>query len=345
MGYTIDVYRRQMEPSESFIEFGGFLAFFPHLVAGPIQRSSGLLLQFREPRPPVTRDDVREALWLIAWGLYKKMVVADNMGLIANGIFGPYDKVTGPMSVPNDGLRLLVGLYAFAFQIYGDFSGYSDIARGTAKLLGFDIMINFNLPYFATSPSSFWRRWHISLSTWLRDYLYIGLGGNRGGAIKTYRNLFLTMLLGGLWHGAAWTFVLWGAYHGILLIVYRLLGLRTEEKDNPWYVNVMLGLVMFHLTCIGWLLFRAKNLATVGVFLQAIFLHPHSSPEAAQLFHSFVFYAWFLVFFQVIQGTMGTLSPMRRLPWFALLNIWAFILMSLASLSVQTSQEFIYFDF
>lgn len=345
MGYTIDVYRRQMAASESFVEFGGFLAFFPHLVAGPIQRSSGLLLQFREPRPRLTTTAAREAAWLITWGLYKKMVVADNMGRLVNETFGPFDKMLTSVSTPQDGLRLLFALYAFAFQIYGDFSGYTDIARGTAKLLGFDIMINFNLPYFATSPSSFWRRWHISLSTWLRDYLYIGLGGNRGGPIATYRNLFLTMLLGGLWHGASWTFVLWGAYHGILLIIYRVFGMRTERQDNPWFVNALLGVLMFHLTCLGWLLFRARNLATVGIFLQAIFLHPHGSPKAWEAGASVLYYCWFLVLFQVIQAVTKTLDPMPRLPWFVRLNIWIFVVMSLLALSVTNSQEFIYFDF
>ncbi len=240
-----------------------------------------------------------------------------------------------------------MGVYAFAFQIYGDFSGYTDIARGTARLLGFKIMLNFDLPYFATSPSSFWRRWHISLSTLLRDYLYISLGGNRGGPGAVYRNLMLTMLLGGLWHGASWTFVLWGFYHGALLVVYRAAGVRTEQGGYPRWVLFLMGVLMFHLTCLGWLFFRAQNLWTVGVFLQSILLSPHGSPEAYALFRDIVFYGWFLVAFDVLQGLteVGLLRPMGRWNWALRLNVWMLVLVSLAALTPQTPTTFIYFAF
>jgi len=345
MSYTIDVYRKQLKASTDMMEFATYVAFFPQLVAGPIERGKHLLPQFRRRRPALTGDSLREGAWLIAWGLYKKMVIADSMATIVNATFAPYDGLTAAATVPDDGLRLLIAIYAFALQIYCDFSGYTDIARGTAKLLGFDIMLNFNLPYFATSPSAFWSRWHISLSSWLRDYLYIPLGGNRGTAFMTYRNLALTMLLGGLWHGAAWNFVLWGAYHGTLLGIYRALGLRTEKGAYPWWVLGLMGIIMFHLTCVGWLLFRAQNVSTISIFLQSIFINPFGSPQALSDFKDLLYYGWFLIAFQVIQGTTGTLNPMARWHWFIRLNVWIFIIMSLVTIAGKGGQEFIYFAF
>lgn len=273
------------------------------------------------------------------------MVVADNVARIVNETFAPFDNLSSTMAVPEDGMRLLVAVYAFALQIYCDFSGYTDIARGTAKLLGFDIMVNFRLPYFATSPSDFWRRWHISLSTWLRDYLYIPLGGNRKGTFNLYRNLMITMVLGGLWHGAAWTFVLWGGFHGIVLILYRVLGSSSDETRSSRWVSVLQGLLMFHIVCFGWLIFRAQNLTTIGVFVQSIFLHPHWSPEAMTCLKSLVFYSWFLVLFQIVQASIKTLDPMAHLPQFLRLNVWIFVIMSLLSVASKGGQEFIYFAF
>lgn len=384
LAYTIDVYRGLVQPVERYATLAAFLSFFPQLVAGPISRPNQLLPQFLRPRV-LTREHFREGLWLIAWGLFKKMVVADNMALIVSAVFRPYDGTHPSSVVPEDGLRLLIGIYAFAFQIYGDFSGYTDIARGVSRLLGFELILNFNLPYFAVSPSDFWQRWHISLSSWLRDYLYIPLGGNRGGLVKTQRNLLITMLLGGLWHGANWTFVLWGAYHGLLLAVYRLVAPNltqrrkttlgaTQQVDRvacgrtavtTYAMLVPLGgadrlmgprrwaivtytisiLIMFHLTCLGWLLFRAQNLQTVGVFVTGIFLHPHWSSEAAELLRNLAFYGWFLVAFQLIQWIMGTLNPLKNLHWFVRLNVWLFVVMSILALSAQEKQAFIYFAF
>ncbi len=232
MSYAIDVYRGQMKAADSLMEVATYVSFFPPLAAGPIGRASQLLPQFQKCRT-ITRDDVRQGVWLITWGLYQKMVVADNLSLIVNAAFAPYSAVGATPAVPEDGLRLLIAVYAYAVQIYCDFAGYTDMARGTARLLGFDIMLNFNLPYFAKNPSDFWRRWHISLSTWLRDYLYIPLGGNRHGTWQTCRNLMLTMVLGGLWHGAAWTFVLWGAFHGSLLVIYRAILTLKDRWAYP----------------------------------------------------------------------------------------------------------------
>ena len=212
MSYVIDVYRREIPPTRDLLDFAVFVAFFPHLVAGPILRASTLSPQIDAPRR-ISRDQMRDGAWLIAWGYFQKVFVADNLAGLANGVFDPGARPTG--------INVLLGVYAFAFQIYGDFAGYSNIARGTSKLMGIELIENFRFPYFVRTPQEFWRHWHISLSTWLRDYLYIPLGGNRGGEWQTRRNLLLTMVLGGLWHGAAWTFVLWGVYQGVLLIGYR----------------------------------------------------------------------------------------------------------------------------
>src|SRR5208337_2271508 len=345
MAYTIDIYRKKLEPSENLLEYAAYVSFFPQLVAGPIERPAHLLSQFQRPRPRIDSQGMSDALWLIVWGLFKKMVVADNMAVLANDAFGPFDGLASQASVPSDGIRLLFALYAFALQIYGDFSGYTDIARGTAKLMGFELMLNFNLPYFAISPSDFWRRWHISLSTWLRDYLYISLGGNRFGPLLTYRNLFLTMLLGGLWHGAAWPFIFWGVYHGTLLIVYRLVGLGGEERHRSLWINILMGLVMFHLTCLGWLLFRAQNMMTVRIFLESIFFHFHGSPESWKVLGQIMFHGWFLIAFQLVQLATGTLDVMPRFHWFLRLNIWIFVIMELLRQTPQTSREFIYFAF
>jgi D-alanyl-lipoteichoic acid acyltransferase DltB (MBOAT superfamily) len=196
MSYVIDVCRRDIKPTRNFVEFAAFVSFFPHLVAGPIMRPTTLLPQI-ETKRTFDLSQFYHGFYLIFWGLTKKVVVADNLALIVNDLFGKWQTIDGGLA--------LIAIYAFAFQIYCDFSGYTDAARGIAKCLGIELALNFNLPYFATSPRDFWNRWHISLSTWLRDYLYITLGGNRGGKFMLYRNLMLTMIIGGLWHGAAWT--------------------------------------------------------------------------------------------------------------------------------------------
>ncbi|MFN7954262.1 MAG: MBOAT family O-acyltransferase [bacterium] len=269
MSYTIDIYRGDAHPTTSFRDFALFVCFFPHLVAGPIMRAHTLLPQVVSPRK-LDLAAFREGAVLIVVGLFKKLVIADNVAPIANRVF---DRLANGGGGAIGGLEALIGLYAFALQIYGDFSGYSSIARGVSKFLGYELVVNFDLPYLAQSPSDFWRRWHISLSSWLRDYLYIPLGGNRHGIAKQYRNLWITMLLGGLWHGANWTFVAWGAYHGGLLVVFRVLGLSDVVEGNDAAAKLrrlVRIVVMFHLTCFGWLLFRADSLATVGAFLHRL---------------------------------------------------------------------------
>jgi D-alanyl-lipoteichoic acid acyltransferase DltB (MBOAT superfamily) len=211
---------------------------------------------------------MRDGAWLIAWGFFQKIFVADNLAPLASHVFAAGAHATG--------VNVLLGTYAFAFQIYGDFAGYSNIARGTSKLMGIELIENFRFPYLVLSPQAFWRNWHISLSTWLRDYLYIPLGGSRGTPAQTRRNLLITMLLGGLWHGAAWTFVLWGLYQGVLLILYRPLepaiaALPTREARGV-IGRVAAWLLMFHLTCFGWLIFRAPSLAALGSMAGSLFV-------------------------------------------------------------------------
>jgi D-alanyl-lipoteichoic acid acyltransferase DltB (MBOAT superfamily) len=256
ISYVIDVYRRDIEPTTSLLDFALFVAYFPHLVAGPILRASLLLPQIQQPRT-ITRVQIVSGLWLIGWGCFQKMFVADNLAPLVDTVFGPSSTPTGA--------DVLVAAWAFAFQIYGDFAGYSNIARGTSRLMGIELNVNFRFPYFVASPQEFWRHWHISLSTWLRDYLYIPLGGNRDTRWKTYRNLMITMALGGLWHGAAWTFVLWGVYQGTILVVARVIqqaarraGIVLRQGLN--FPRVVLGLLMFQITCLGWLIFRADSL-------------------------------------------------------------------------------------
>jgi D-alanyl-lipoteichoic acid acyltransferase DltB (MBOAT superfamily) len=260
ISYVIDVYRREIEPADNLADFALFVAYFPHLVAGPILRASKLLPQIVQPRT-VTREQATEGLWLLGWGLFQKMFVADNLGRVVDAAFGTGATPTGA--------ETLVATYAFAFQIYGDFAGYSNMARGISKLMGIELNINFRFPYFVTSPQAFWRHWHISLSTWLRDYLYIPLGGNRGSELKTKRNLLITMVLGGLWHGAAWTFVAWGLYQGLALVIAREIQARSRARGIvvPAGFNwrrVALVLVMFHVTCYGWLIFRAQSMGQVA---------------------------------------------------------------------------------
>jgi len=262
LSYTLDVYRGRMAPAKNLSDFALYVAFFPQLVAGPIERAVALVPQIEQPRR-FDRLQFVDGIHLIFWGLFKKVYVADNLALVVNATF------SDPSA---SGWQIVVGVYAFAFQIYGDFSGYSDIARGCAKCLGFELMRNFAFPYVSLNPSDFWRRWHISLSSWLRDYLYISLGGNRGGAWRTYRNLGLTMLLGGLWHGATWLFVAWGAYQGLLLIVHRIYtGFRpTQEPSSSVTSRVLRAAVMFQFICFGWLIFRGESVGQIASMVQRL---------------------------------------------------------------------------
>lgn len=264
MSYTIEVYRREMKASRHLIDYMAFVTFWPHLVAGPIMRAHNLLRQLERVRPVITADETRYALMLITWGLFKKVVLADNFGTIVDSIDNLYN-----YNIPFPGAGLLFG-YAFAGQIYCDFSAYTDIARGSAKLIGVDLIRNFNTPYFAASPTEFWHRWHISLSTWLRDYLYIPLGGNRRGRWHEYRNLMITMTLGGLWHGAGILFILWGVWHGAMLVLFKVVPIHRYLTAWLGAVGKWLSiLITFHIVCLGWILFRSHT-TTIMPLLQSI---------------------------------------------------------------------------
>jgi alginate O-acetyltransferase complex protein AlgI len=259
LSYTIDIYRGEMKARRNPIDFALFVAFFPHLVAGPIMRAQNLLKQVEERRT-FSVDAARSGAVLIAWGFFKKLVVADNVAPIAGRIFGHQD--------PSFEL-IWVGVLAFGVQIYADFSAYSDIARGVARWFGFELILNFNHPYIAHSPTDFWRRWHISLSTWFRDYVYIPLGGGRVASPSRETNVLATFLLSGLWHGASWNFVLWGLYHGLLLVLTRTLGtlFRLPEKW-PGPLAIVQVALTFVLMMGGWLFFRETNPTYLFRFLR-----------------------------------------------------------------------------
>ncbi len=261
LSYTIDVYKKEIQPTRHFFDFALYVAFFPQLVAGPIERAKNLLPQVLSPRI-LTYDKFSRGAFLILLGLFKKIVIADGVAGSVNAVYAMPDPTA---------LDITLATYLFALQIYCDFSAYSDIARGIAKLLGFELMTNFNLPYFSVNPSEFWQRWHISLSTWLRDYLYIPLGGNRHGKLNTYRNLMITMLLGGLWHGAAWNFVLWGFYQGGILCVHRFFVERKTKTVSSsqvlgFFIYLLKVVVFFQIVCYGWLLFRANSFEQIADF-------------------------------------------------------------------------------
>jgi D-alanyl-lipoteichoic acid acyltransferase DltB (MBOAT superfamily) len=250
------------------MDFAFYVSFFPQLVAGPIVRASEFVPQIYR-KYSVSKEDFGRAILLIITGMIKKILIADYLGAnFVGGVFADPEKYTG--------FQNLLGVYGFALQIYGDFSGYTDIAIGIALLLGFRLPLNFNSPYKAVNITDFWRRWHISLSSWLRDYLYIPLGGNRGGKSKMYRNLFLTMLLGGLWHGAAWRFIFWGAMHGIALAVHKVFsGLVPSQNRSNKFIKIFFGIITFHFVCFCWIFFAAKDMATGFLMLKLIFTNFH----------------------------------------------------------------------
>ena len=260
VAYIVDVYRGTTAACRNFRDFLLFKTFFPQLVAGPIERAHHLLPQIQQPRK-ATNAEILEGTYLVLWGLCKKTVVADNLALKVNRIFDQSTFSTADV---------LIGSIGFAFQIYADFSGYTDIARGVARWLGIRLSENFRFPYFATNPQDFWRRWHITLSTWLREYVYIPLGGNRRGRGRTSLNLFLTMLIGGLWHGAAWNFVLWGAYQGGLLMAHRAWTQWRGERRHSHLSRIVSIVAMFGFTLYGWLLFRLGSFEQIAAATSAL---------------------------------------------------------------------------
>lgn len=268
LSYTIDVYKRKLEPTKDFIAFSAFVSFFPQLVAGPIERATHLLPQFYKKRT-FDYSKAVDGMRQILWGLFKKIVIADNCAEWANQIFNN--------SADMNGSTLVLGAIFFTFQIYGDFSGYSDIAIGTSRLFGFDLMRNFNFPYFSRDIAEFWRRWHISLSTWFRDYLYIPLGGSRGGTWMKVRNTFIIFIVSGFWHGANWTFIIWGALNAIYFLPLLLtnnnrnnLNTVAQGKLLPSLKELSYMLLTFGLTVFAWIFFRAENIGHAISYISEI---------------------------------------------------------------------------
>ncbi len=286
LSYTIDIYRRKLNPTRDFISFAAFVSFFPQLVAGPIERASNLLPQFFVKRK-FEYIEATDGMRQILWGLFKKMVIADNCALFADEIFS-HSEIYG-------GSTLVLGAIFFAFQIYGDFSGYSDIAIGVARLFGFRLMRNFAFPYFSRDMAEFWRRWHISLSTWFRDYVYIPLGGSRGRKWMKVRNTFIIFVVSGFWHGANWTFIVWGMLNAVYFLPLLLsnkhrdhINVVAENKLLPSLKECLLMLLTFTLTVIAWVFFRAENIAHAFNFLSGLFSTSlFSVPELAELGKAF----------------------------------------------------------
>jgi alginate O-acetyltransferase complex protein AlgI len=335
MSYTIDVYRRELSATRNLVNFLAFVSFFPQLVAGPIQRARHLLPQFEQTRV-ITLVMLEEGIWLLLWGMFKKVVLADNFAPLAEMTFDNSHFTAA---------TVVLGTLAFGLQIYCDFSGYSDIARGTARVLGFDIIWNFNLPYSATNLREFWQRWHISLSTWLRDYLYIPLGGNRLGTARTYVNLTVTMLLGGLWHGAAWNFVLWGLWHGLGLAVQRSPIFNSQFSILNFQSRRRLSwLVTMTFVFYGWLLFRARSFNQIADMTRALadFSAP---PWIGSFVLNLVVFSTPLVLMELWQLKSRNLLTALSLPRWAKIVLQGALLIAIVLFWQKKGAAFIYFQF
>lgn len=341
MSYTIEVYRGNVPAERHFGIYSLYVMFYPQLVAGPIERPQAILHQFYEEKH-FSFERVITGLERILWGLFKKVVVSDLLAIYVNSIYNHYES--------NTGFTLLVATYAFAIQIYCDFSGYSDIALGTAQVMGFELMENFNLPYFSKSVTEFWRRWHISLSSWLRDYLYISLGGNRKGAFNTYRNLMLTMLLGGLWHGASWNFIVWGFLNGAYLSVEKWLGLEVKGGNNyNLFRKIVRAFITFNLICITWVFFRASSFKQ-AIYIIANIFNPirfwNLRIQDTGIFSSMILGVAILFVFEYVylrKHRITEISPRRD--WYRPLAFSVILVILIIGFGVSGNDQFIYFQF
>ena len=340
LSYTIDVYRGDMKHTDKFWDFALFVSLFPQLVAGPIERARRILPQIAEKRA-VSWAMIQSGVWLLFWGWFKKVYISDNVARIVDTVYSEGADPTGP--------EVLIALWAFAVQIYCDFSGYSDMSRGAARLFGYDLMLNFNLPYFATNPQEVWRRWHISLSTWLRDYVYIPLGGNTGGRWKQNRNLFLTMLWAGLWHGASWTYVAFGAYHGALLAIHReVKPLLSKVQPKSWASRSAWWLFrvacFFHLWLLGLLLFRAVSFGQAADLGFILFTNTDAGFVYDWLPRLVLFTAP-LVLVQIVQAATKDLEIVLRWPMPVRALLYAAMFLAIIFLGEDHGEPFIYFQF
>jgi len=339
MSYVIDVYRGDLKACDSMLDYGLFITFFPHLVAGPIMRARDMLPQFHEMHEPNGERMLSGAL-LCIWGLLKKVLVADPMGRMVESVYGTIAAPISPGEFSSS--ALLLATYAFALQIYCDFSAYSDIAIGSARMMGLRIMQNFDAPYLAISIRDFWRRWHISLSTWLRDYLYIPLGGSRISEPRTYLNLIVTMLLGGLWHGANWTFVVWGGLHGLYLAVERVLGVDTLDRARMGMLEKWLrGVLTFHLVCLAWVFFRAPTAAYAFELIWRVV----TLADGAAISYAPLVGVLLLVAVQIAKRRVDFGAIALRYPNMSRWAAYACIVVLVRAIATSPSVEFIYFQF
>lgn len=341
MAYTIDVYRGQARACRDFITFALYVAYFPHLVAGPIQRTDDLLPQLLVPRR-ITYENIASGAVLVLIGLVRKVAIAD--------LAAPWvDRAFNQPELQSSGV-LLFGVVMFAVQIYGDFAGYTDIARGVSRMMGIELIENFRRPYFSSSVQEFWTRWHISLSRWLRCYLYIPLGGNRGPTWFVCRNLMLTMLLGGLWHGASWTFVIWGLIHGLALIVHRTWSNGRGRPETPepalrrwakWFLSWALTMLVVG---VAWVFFRAASFQTACQLLVGIVRWHGGWPPVMDLLLA-AYAVALLLLIDIPQAVTGEQEAVRRWPWYWQGCFYAVLMLSLAILRSMVSAPFIYFQF
>jgi alginate O-acetyltransferase complex protein AlgI len=342
MSYTIDVYNRKIKPEKHFGIFALFVSFFPQLVAGPIERASNLLPQFKRDTF-IDYNRFASGAQLILWGLLKKALIADRVGLIANEIFNNHEDYQG--------FTLIIGVICFAFQIYCDFSGYSDIAIGTARVFGYDLMKNFKSPYFASSLTDFWRRWHISLSTWFKDYVYIPIGGNKVLKWRWYFNLWITFLISGIWHGANWTFVLWGAIHGFGLVIENILSYKRSDK-----FLLFKKLWIFSLICLAWIFFRANTISDAFTIIGNILSFDHYNTSQLSLYivptsKNAVFSMDFILAYAGIFTLLFTEHQLivknrwRLIPKNIKLVLFSVATVAFLLLGVFDINEFIYFQF
>lgn len=349
ISYPIDVYRKKIAASKDFIAFGAFISFFPQLVAGPIERSTNLLPQFETPRS-FDYGEALDGMRQMLWGFFKKIVIADNCANFANRVFNHYETC--------DTFTLWLGAIFFSFQIYGDFSGYSDIAIGTAKLFGIRLKRNFHFPYFSRDIAEFWRRWHISLNTWFRDYIYIPLGGSRCSKIKIIRNTMIVFMLSGLWHGADWTFVVWGTFHGLLFLPLILAGSNRKHLDNvsekflPSLKSILQMSVTFILVMTGWIIFRAVDIEQAASYIAKCYTgNPGFTWDTSPLRGDTIMVCvtlMFIVIFQGIDWTQRTKSyGLQIVEGRNIAFRWCSyaILILLIVLFAANQQQFIYFQF
>lgn len=346
ISYPIDVYRKKINATHDFVAFGAFISFFPQLVAGPIERSTQLLPQFESTRNFDYAKAV-EGMRQMLWGFFKKMVIADNCALLANQVWNN--------SANSSAQALWLGAFFFTFQIYGDFSGYSDIAIGVSKLFGINLTRNFHFPYFSRDIAEFWRRWHISLNTWFVDYIYIPLGGSRCSKPKVIRNTMIIFLISGLWHGADWTFVLWGVYHGLLFLPMIILGVNrkhmefSKEDYFPKLITILQMCITFFLVMIGWVIFRSDNIVQAWTYLNRMFTAWSDGINPINGFKSCISYTFLFIFvLQILDWTQRHKSYGLQIVenWNTFSRRVAYLILAMViMLFVGTEQVFIYFQF